>query len=208
MSGATCTMSGSSPHTRGALGDASGRGRRRGIIPAYAGSTSGGFRRRRGLWDHPRIRGEHSAVSIAKGEAGGSSPHTRGALPERVLADGPGVDHPRIRGEHAALRSILRMSPGSSPHTRGARNHDVLREVEGRIIPAYAGSTVRNSFRYNVASGSSPHTRGAQMRNSSQIRHDWIIPAYAGSTGSGVFDPPRGRDHPRIRGEHSDSSFV
>ena len=29
-----------------------------------------------------------------------------------------------------------------------------------------------------------------------------IIPAYAGSTGPGVFDPPRGRDHPRIRGEH------
>ena len=70
--------------------------------------------------DHPRIRGEHSAVSIAKGEAGGSSPHTRGA---RYTNDGLAVanwiipayagstpetpgrrfrrwDHPRIRGEH------------------------------------------------------------------------------------------------------------
>ena len=50
---------GSSPHTRGARRDPPGHRRRRRIIPAYAGSTSGvgyGFV---GVTDHPRIRGEH-----------------------------------------------------------------------------------------------------------------------------------------------------
>ena len=54
-------VEGSSPHTRGAPGSSSPARRRRGIIPAYAGST-----RRLSLslslsWDHPRIRGEHDS---------------------------------------------------------------------------------------------------------------------------------------------------
>ena len=35
-----------------------------------------------------------------------------------------------------------------------------------------------------------------------------IIPAYAGSTADGRTGFAIARDHPRIRGEHSDSSFV
>ena len=31
-----------------------------GIIPAYAGSTGGRLAQGGALWDHPRIRGEHS----------------------------------------------------------------------------------------------------------------------------------------------------
>ena len=31
--------------------------------------------------DHPRIRGEHGAAAEHRGGIGGSSPHTRGALP-------------------------------------------------------------------------------------------------------------------------------
>ena len=50
--------------------------------------------------------------------------------------------------------------------------------------------------------GSSPHTRGAPTAMNASFPTVRIIPAYAGSTGPGVFDPPRGRDHPRIRGEH------
>ena len=72
-------MIGSSPHTRGALGFGRVRRRRQRIIPAYAGSTGPAQKGALDGRDHPRIRGEHTAVSIAKGEAGGSSPHTRGA---------------------------------------------------------------------------------------------------------------------------------
>ena len=50
---------GSSPHTRGALAEFGQVECRRGIIPAYAGSTVLGFRRIDSRRDHPRIRGEH-----------------------------------------------------------------------------------------------------------------------------------------------------
>ena len=65
-------MAGSSPHTRGALSLGPAILRRRRIIPAYAGSTSGAFSLRLG--------------------GGGSSPHTRGALAEGVpVAHFPGI---------------------------------------------------------------------------------------------------------------------
>ena len=114
---------GSSPHTRGALLGCHSR------PPVYVGSSPhtrgarfGLIPRSAGRWDHPRIRGEHSAhllgdcrhAGIIPAYAGstspfpcipsiaeGSSPHTRGA---RIHARQPATateDHPRIRGEHA-----------------------------------------------------------------------------------------------------------
>ena len=74
---------GSSPHTRGARYSSSRWSIRRGIIPAYAGSTGPSARTRSGAGDHPRIRGEHVAGLGSIGVCAGSSPHTRGA-PLRV----------------------------------------------------------------------------------------------------------------------------
>ena len=185
------------PHLRKARGA-------RGIIPAYAGSTtasgastmpsSGSSPHTRGahhrsilrgerLWDHPRIRGEHVlgwGVRVAQPgiipayagstqgararhiRAGGSSPHTRGALdPLRRVAHAE-VDHPRIRGEHNTMDNY---------------NY----HVDG-IIPAYAGSTTPRHALTAWECGSSPHTRGAPSITSAR------------TTSS--------RDHPRIRGEH------
>ena len=172
---------GSSPHTRGArMETRRGQSQRR-IIPAYAGSTWPRSKERAPWWDHPRIRGEHTASTAAELSAEGSSPHTRGAPPlAGLLPPKPGIipayagstrisvcpfdvlpDHPRIRGEHI-MREWYKQHPGgSSPHTRGAPGLSVGRRGEAGIIPAYAGST--NSSR-NSAS-----------------------------------PPP---DHPRIRGEH------
>ena len=79
---ATClgsSRTGSSPHTRGAQLYPHVGGCVERIIPAYAGSTSGGSRRRRAQWDHPRIRGEHRIVLQPGRFVKGSSPHTRGA---------------------------------------------------------------------------------------------------------------------------------
>ena len=115
-------ISGSSPHTRGALHQHARRLRQSRIIPAYAGSTSvvsGPFQEVR---DHPRIRGEHSVDLFVAECGGGSSPHTRGAPgpvaamapPGRIIPAYAGStswrltdamvegDHPRIRGEHEA----------------------------------------------------------------------------------------------------------
>ena len=132
---------GSSPHTRGAHDQRRSDDRRRGIIPAYAGSTR---ERDHGDFvegDHPRIRGEHQPSRFSRCHAAGSSPHTRGARRPQGAGGRNVKDHPRIRGEHSALRERVTVYSGSSPHTRGARpivGH--VASADG-IIPAYAGST-------------------------------------------------------------------
>ena len=136
---------------------------RRGIIPAYAGSTSVTVRILTSCRDHPRIRGEHRARNWSVLSLAGSSPHTRGALVGRQLgARDRGIipayagntdglltmppafrDHPRIRGEHVSRFWKLPKRGGSSPHTRGALILCLVRGIALGIIPAYAGSTHR-----------------------------------------------------------------
>src|SRR5690606_25926769 len=70
---------GSSPHTRGARQARSSCPHRRGIIPAYEGSTLRSESRPPWPWDHPRIRGEHLNHLMYPVSHWGSSPHTRGA---------------------------------------------------------------------------------------------------------------------------------
>ena len=70
----------SSPHTRGARDPTRLQARRRGIIPAYAGSILHDLQPRERLQDHPRIPGEHPSDAVTSWMAPGSSPHTRGAL--------------------------------------------------------------------------------------------------------------------------------
>ena len=70
---------GSSPHTRGALGDLLIDLLDDRIIPAYAGSTSTPVLPTASPRDHPRIRGEHLPQSAMTTYLTGSSPHTRGA---------------------------------------------------------------------------------------------------------------------------------
>ena len=145
---------------------------RKGIIPAYAGSTfrflpyrtvtpgssphTRGARRRCARTpppggDHPRIRGEHVSAVHYPGLPDGSSPHTRGALGRAVEKDRRAKDHPRIRGEHYDQYA-------SSVDTRG-------------IIPAYAGSTEISCGNASVNPGSSPHTRGAHLTTCATIPH-------------------------------------
>ena len=49
------------------------------IIPAYAGSTFGDGLTGVGLWDHPRVCGEHGLGAAVGWRGGGSSPRMRGA---------------------------------------------------------------------------------------------------------------------------------
>ena len=113
-------VTGSSPHTRGALTPGTAEARSEWIIPAYAGSTACSSRRAWTWPDHPRIRGEHMHVYPPVSRFDGSSPHTRGApfdgekaqrhpriIPayagSTLVTIGSSMlprDHPRIRGEH------------------------------------------------------------------------------------------------------------
>ena len=70
---------GSSPHTRGAPQPHQTGNAERGIIPAYAGSTSSPASPTPNVPDHPRIRGEHGWCDARLLPGAGSSPHTRGA---------------------------------------------------------------------------------------------------------------------------------
>ena len=143
---------GSSPHTRGALLGCHSR------PPVYVGSSPhtrgarfGLIPRSAGRWDHPRIRGEHSAhllgdcrhagiipayagstppTSSATAVTRGSSPHTRGARPHFPAFRRLRRDHPRIRGEHVYMLDSLRPPL--------------------RIIPAYAGSTLSDLRNYTA----------------------------------------------------------
>ena len=196
---------GSSPHTRGARLSGCSRRFSRRIIPAYAGSTRLRPGNIKSYWDHPRIRGEHTASLTTKPASPGSSPHTRGAPEECVPYHFLRSDHPRIRGEHSGVSWIVKNGTGSSPHTRGAPPNTGTSSSGRRIIPAYAGSTWTQQNRPRTPSdhprirgehalrvgrdfqgvGSSPHTRGALLTHSALVYPFRIIPAYAGSTARG-----------------------
>ena len=166
---------------RGAPASRRQGGVRRGIIPAYAGST---FAKVSASWyprDHPRVCGEHRGSSMSAPRRRGSSPRMRGAPPlPRHSHCGAGIipayagstrghagpardaaDHPRVCGEHRALL----------------------------YLPAHF-------------SGSSPRMRGALLGIADHPAHDGIIPAYAGSTVAGTAATAPRWDHPRVCGEH------
>ena len=193
---------GSSPHTRGAPPRAPGGGRRRGIIPAYAGST-----RLEGLgastgWDHPRIRGEHRRRRRSPPCRIRIIPAYAGSTRRPAWSTGGGTDHPRIRGEHPSGPSLHGGPTGSSPHTRGAPRSSSRWSIRRGIIPAYAGSTISCSRFVPAIMGSSPHTRGALVAEDDPSFARRIIPAYAGSTHPLLQCAMDCWDHPRIRGEH------
>ena len=114
-------------------------------------------------------------------------------------------------------------SRGSSPHARGTLEA-VSGEGEYRgIIPACAGNTTLLIMIFNKkrdhprmrgehlgqdiafmqTQGSSPHARGTRCIACACRVGRGIIPACAGNTHMEYWNKARVRDHPRMRGEHS-----
>ena len=213
---------GSSPHTRGAHEHRVPARRRRGIIPAYAGSTRARTARYLLPGDHPRIRGEHWATQDTTLVMAGSSPHTRGApkatldaVPEpRIIPAYAGStldvqaeliawrDHPRIRGEHVVPLPGSTLACGSSPHTRGAPTTRAAEPSTWKDHPRIRGEHPGGDLDAVPYGGSSPHTRGAPKKREDRENAARIIPAYAGSTSAAAPSCESREDHPRIRGEH------
>ena len=172
---------GSPPRARGAPDLVLGGGRRTRITPACAGSTRLGACAGRPGPDHPRVRGEHSAVDRKVVSSWGSPPRARGALRDlasRQLAlritpacagstacrgpgDAPSGDHPRVRGEHS-LATIMSEAILDHPRVRG--EHPVGLRVR-RFDP-----------------GSPPRARGARRGDLLGWPDGRIPPACAGST--------------------------
>ena len=212
-----------SPHTRGARVQHQPVKAQPRIIPAYAGSTDRPLGRPRPGADHPRIRGEHHAKAFEAWNVQGSSPHTRGAPPQRHHRRPESRIIPAYAGSTCPEDAYECFLEGSSPHTRGAPTDSRSPSGAGRIIPAYAGSTDglpiaewRRADHPRIRgehsglplaewrrAGSSPHTRGARHARRRRRRRRRIIPAYAGSTCRRRRDDSYCRDDPRIRGEHA-----
>ena len=135
----------------------------------------------------PAYAGSTLPEDVVRGGARGSSPHTRGAhVPNRGRWRRY-RDHPRIRGEHGRPTENIEGFSGIIPRIRGEHCFvPVGRDVGNGIIPAYAGSTVMSFLTSEFATGSSPHTRGARRRGPVRRTRPW--------------------DHPRIRGEHSETT--
>ena len=135
------TLVGSSPRMRGALLPPWPGQRPERIIPAYAGSTSGGTSGSRGTRDHPRVCGEHREVPLELVHLLWIIPAYAGSTVRDQGAQAARRDHPRVCGEHSSPSSSSSCPPGSSPRMRGAHPRDVLLHLHEGIIPAYAGST-------------------------------------------------------------------
>ena len=175
------TVSGSSPHPRGALQPHGHRIDRIRIIPASAGSTGGDHDGHPPIEDHPRIRGEHGFALRWTDCVSGSSPHPRGA-PSPVVPSG---------GTAGIIPASARSTRRRPAWWRLMRDHPRIRGEHSMVLAWSASNT-----------GSSPHPRGAHHGPQHRQRRPGIIPASAGSTTLKPPDQTTRQDHPRIRGEH------
>ena len=131
-----------------------------------------------------------------------------------------------MRGEHTHAHFPHDLMWGSSPRARGALKVGLRAWVCAGIIPACAGSTAARPLRVGV-SGDHPRVRGEHSKNPSEGRRTGgssprargapctflyfgamagIIPACAGSTPCGSAPTRVSGDHPRVRGEHVETT--
>ena len=174
-------MSGSSPRMRGARSPQPPAKASTGIIPAYAGSTYFGTRRRLTARDHPRVCGEHSERRPTAFSRLGSSPRMRGA---RIGKYRDAVSTRIIPAYAGSTRQAGTEAAESRDHPRVCGEHSV------RLVPC------------NRPPGSSPRMRGALLVAALELAVVGIIPAYAGSTTACKLAEALGWDHPRVCGEH------
>ena len=178
---------GSSPRARGAPAQADALGEGRGIIPACAGSTVAVSGAGPEPADHPRVRGEHCRMNRPSRSITGSSPRARGALYDRR----PGF------GVSGIIPACAGSTTRGFPPTTVRRDHPRVRGEHGPRL-----------LRHQECRGSSPRARGAHRHRRARRLPPGIIPACAGSTPAPQASADGCRDHPRVRGEHSQSQPV
>ena len=172
---------GSPPPTRGTLKAWYKSSLTSGITPAYAGNTSPCPLYILKLWDHPRLRGEHSAYHHWPSFEIGSPPPTRGTL------------------KSSRHRSI---SSGITPAYAGNTRQEAKKADEKKDHPRLRGEHFIPSKSTSPIAGSPPPTRGTPSASSLMSFVSRITPAYAGNTWSLLCATVFSQDHPRLRGEH------
>ena len=152
-----------------------------GIIPAYAGNTCRCIRHWFSARDHPRVCGEHTCDYVNANTTQGSSP--------------------RMRGTHL-LRFVCDYGTGIIPAYAGNTYWKLHELYVRRDHPRVCGEHLFVHVGKLHALGSSPRMRGTRRMRLSPRAWSGIIAAYAGNTRYSRPSDRRGRDHPRVCGEH------
>ena len=175
-------VKGSSPRVRGTPGRRVCAQAMRGIIPACAGNTLRPSHASSMHGDHPRVCGEHSGEGGEPEPKSGSSPRVRGTLRDGLGSCLHAGIIPACAGNTAYVLSAF---SSSRDHPRVCGEHE---------LPELRQAAIR---------GSSPRVRGTPPAQPIRLLLAGIIPACAGNTLWRVVCYVRGRDHPRVCGEHS-----
>ena len=214
---------GSSPRVRGKpqAGGVLGLGPR--LIPARAGKTPAGPRKRPRRPAHPRACGENDHHRRAADPHLGLIPARAGKTHRRDLVQDDGGAHPRACGENHRLGASWAWGHGSSPRVRGKPQAGGVLGLGPRLIPARAGKTpcgheFAPSFpahpracgensdiarMLRLDAGSSPRVRGKLAVLGGQAHERGLIPARAGKTILLCRRGGRRGAHPRACGENA-----
>ena len=156
----------------------------------------------------------------------GLIPACAGNTPDLPEANGSDGAHPRLRGEHVGGEFGFEVVEGSSPLARGTRGARGGVRHSFRLIPACAGNTwsvvstpaqhsahprLRGEHPWNLWAvykrpGSSPLARGTRRVLTATGVAGGLIPACAGNTLIVQLIASHVGAHPRLRGEHSNST--
>ena len=182
-----CSEEGSPPHARGRLGFHCTQTTSSGITPACARKTPLPRNRCQPRKDHPRMRGEDKGGARKRKQNVGSPPHARG----RQL-----------------ITTILKLKTRITPACAGKTKLHPLGRTSATDHPRMRGEdTLDSSTRWTIF-GSPPHARGRRWSLWKGSERSRITPACAGKTPFVEVFYLRPPDHPRMRGEDSNTVAV
>ena len=192
------------------------------LIPARAGKTKPGARRRESRPAHPRACGENLELCGLGNRSEGSSPRVRGKPRAGAGSVSGGGLIPARAGKTERREKLPFGAPGSSPRVRGKRGGVARRARASGLIPARAGKTDCQRATWNPSrahpracgentpegkadfcpSGSSPRVRGKRVFRRAIHPPMRLIPARAGKTAVHVIECEVGDgSSPRVRGK-------
>ena len=151
------------------------------LIPAHAGKTRRSTPLPTARTAHPRSRGENNRIACGLLTICGSSPLTRGKLPDSE-----------------GWTPIIRLIPAHAGKTFSRRSAAMSRRAHPRSRGENAGGRVSRVG----ARGSSPLTRGKRLLTWATWRSQGLIPAHAGKTDFCEVADEDVWAHPRSRGEN------
>ena len=206
-------MDGLSPLARGTLQQYDPFKAARRFIPAGAGNTKPGARRRGDVPVYPRWRGEHPRIIVNANMFCGLSPLARGTLRTvpapvrrgRFIPAGAGNTktgvtafpripvYPRWRGEHGRWSNSQSEQSGLSPLARGTPRINTPSQCPARFIPAGAGNTPP-SPRLRILVTVYPRWRGEHARgHAHNLRESGLSPLARGTRDSNQSNARRQR---------------